>query len=250
MNNPITSIDLTPLENSPIRDIKSLLYGTNISSVDLEPLRGKAISSLDSFCYNCKNLTYIDLTPLADTPITNISSMFSGCENLESFNWEGLNLSGVVAGNMYGTFKRCKKLTYIDLSPLKGANVGKLTDTFYECIKLNTLISPFEVAPTVTSKTFGEGSTSYTGRNTYNTGENKLIVPMNSTGYDQNEWSNVLCSSSKCGFTIQYSYEPLECTGLTITADNATGRATTTTIYWTAITNGVDGLSGETMNNV
>ena len=248
--NPITSVDLTPLENLPITNIAGLLSGTNVSSIDLEPLRGKAVYTLQWFCSDCKNLTYIDLTPLADAPITNISSMFSGCENLESFNWEGLNLSGVSTSGMQYTFKGCKKLTHIDLSPLKGANVGTLTDTFYECLKLNTLVSPFEVAPTAADKTFGNSSATYTGRTTYGTGENKLIVPINSIGYDISNWFTVLCNSSKCGFTIQYSYEPLECTGLTITADNITGRATTTTIYWTAITNGVDILSGETMNNV
>ena len=247
----LTSIDLNPLRHSTaLKSIKGLLSGTNVSSVDLEPLRGKAIYSLQWFCKDCKNLTYIDLTPLADAPITNISSMFYGCENLESFNWEGLNLSGVSTSGMEYTFKGCKKLTHIDLSPLKGANVGTLTDTFYECLKLNTLVSPFEVAPTVTDNTFGGSNDTYTGRTTYGTGENMLIVPINSIGYDKNNWFNVLCNPSKCGFTLRYSYEPLECTGLTITADNASGRATTTTIYWTAITNGVDSLSGETMNNV
>ena len=176
--------------------------------------------------------------------------MFSGCENLESFNWEGLNLSGVSTSGMQYTFNGCKKLTYIDLSPLKGANIETLTYTFYGCLKLNTLVSPFEVAPTVADNTFGVSNDTYTGRITYVTGENMLIVPINSIGYDKNNWFNVLCNPSKCGFTLRYNYEPLECTGLTITADNATGRATTTTIYWTAITNGVDGLSGETMNNV
>lgn len=244
-HNPITSVDLTPLENLPIIDITGLLSGTNVSSIDLEPLRGKAVYSLQWFCSDCKNLTYIDLTPLADAPITNINSMFAGCENLESFNWEGLNLSGVSSNKMQYTFKGCKKLTYIDLSPLKGANVGTLKDTFYECLKLNTLVSPFEIAPTTEDNTFGYSSTTYTGRTTYSTGENKLIVPINSRGYDTSNWFEVLCNSSKCGFTLRYSYEPLECTGLAITADNATGRATTTTIHWTAITNGIDSLTGE-----
>lgn len=43
-------------------------------------------------------------------------------------------------------------------------------------------------------------------------------------------------------------YTPTECTSLNITADHVIGNATTTTIYYTAITNGVD-ISGEVITN-
>ena len=105
-------------------------------------------------------------------------------------------------------------------------------------------------APTVNTETFGNASSYYTGRNTYNTGENKLLVPFGATGYDSSYWLDPLQNASKCGFTLEYTYEPTECTSLAITADDVSGRKTTTTIHYTAITNGIDNLTGETLTNV
>ena len=57
-------------------------------------------------------------------------------------------------------------------------------------------------APNCTYYTFGDRFPDYTGSNTYNTGENKLYVPANATGYEESYWLTTLCNSSKCGFTL------------------------------------------------
>lgn len=49
---------------------------------------------------------------------------------------------------------------------------------------------------------FGGVEGNYTGRNTYNTGENMLYVPVGATGYDTGQWLSSLCNATKCGFTL------------------------------------------------
>ena len=125
-----------------------------------------------------------------------------------------------------------------------------MDSTFYGCSALKTIIVPWKDALAAASNTFGTATSNYTGRNTYNTGENKFLVPLGATGYDSGYWLDPLQNASKCGFTLEYTYEPTECTSLTITADDVSGRSTSTTIHWTAITNGVDELTGETLTGV
>lgn len=72
------------------------------------------------------------------------------------------------------------------------------------CISLKKIICPLESAPEAKNDSFGASTSSYVGRNTYNTGENILYVPAGATGYDTGEWS-VLLDPEKCGFTISYT---------------------------------------------
>ena len=170
----------------------------------------------------CSSLTAIDLSPLEGAPIENLGHAFSGCSSL----------------------------TTIDLSPLEGASITNLSSTFYWCSSLHTIICAWQIAPPAIRDSFGSSTISYTGKNTKDEGKNKLIVPLGATGYDSGFWLNPLQNPTKCGFTLKYAYEPTECTSLAITADDASGRATNTTIHWTAITNGIDSLTGETLTGV
>ena len=72
----------------------------------------------------------------------------------------------------------------------------------------------------------------------------KILVPFNL--YDEwitaTNWSDLAAS-------IVLSYTPTECTSLTISADDVSCRATSTTIRYEAITNGVD-LNGNILNNI
>lgn len=117
---------------------------------------------------------------------------------------------------------------------------------FSECSKLKTIISLPLIAPSGYSTAFGNSFLNYTG----STGENRLIVPLGSTGYDTGYWLDPLQNASKCGFTLECAYTPTECTSLVITADNVGGRYKSTTIYYTAITNGIDSVSGEALTGV
>jgi hypothetical protein len=147
-------------------------------------------------------------------------------------------------------FYNCSALTSIDLSPFEDATITNWNTVFSGCKKLETIIAPWAIAPTVATSTFGDSTSNYTGRDTYNTGENKLIVPLGATGYDTGYWLTQLQDANKCGFTLVNAYEPTECTSLVITADDVGGRKTNTIIHYTAITNGIDAMTGDTLTGV
>lgn len=78
--------------------------------------------------------------------------------------------------------------------------------TLSGCLNVKTIICHAKVAPTgCSSNQFGRSETTYTGRNSYNTGENILYVPQGATGYDGGDWTGKLLNPDKCGFTISYT---------------------------------------------
>ena len=78
---------------------------------------------------------------------------------------------------------------------------------FSGCTSLKTIRCLRSLAPSASASSvpFGNKSSDYTGRNTYDTGENILYVPAGATGYEEEEWGNTLLNPNKCGFTISYT---------------------------------------------
>lgn len=79
---------------------------------------------------------------------------------------------------------------------------------FEGCKSLKAIIAKGKTAAAIVYPgCFGRSgdTTMYTGRNTYNTGENMLYVPAGATGYDTGYWLDPLQNAEKCGFTISYS---------------------------------------------
>lgn len=270
----LTSIEMSPFRNAPITSLNSVFLGcSKLNSINLSGLENSPITNMAYTFTNCYALRTIDLSPLSNAPLTSLNATFEGTK-LKSIDLSILNFSSVTTisdmlndteiesidltplsnskiSSLSNAFSKCNNLSIIDLTPLKGLNITKLgSKEFYGCDALHTIIIPWSTAPSVSATTFGDSVYYYTGRNTYKNGTNQLLVPANSTGYDQSYWSDVLCDSTKCGFTLKNSYTPLECTDLVITADNVTGNDTTTKIYWTAITNGINGITEESMYNV
>lgn len=73
---------------------------------------------------------------------------------------------------------------------------------FMQCLSLKTIYSESETAPTLNPYVFGTHVGTYVGRNTYNTGENFLYVPLNAKGYNESDWANTLLNANACGFSI------------------------------------------------
>ena len=169
-------------------------------------------------------------------------SAFSGCSSLTSITIP--DSITTIGGN---AFYDCSGLTSITI-PNSVTTIGD--NAFYGCSNLKTFISKCKKAPTVYTYTFGNSESTYTGCNTSNTGENILYVPVGATGYDTGAWVDSLQDPTKCGFTFSYMYTPNECTSLTITADDVGGKNTTTTIYYTAVTNGYDLDTGEWVTGI
>jgi hypothetical protein len=124
--------------------------------------------------------------------------MCNGCTSLKTINIpDGITDIGQKA------FMNCKSLKSITL-PSTIQKFGQYQD-FEGCVSLSSITCKAEVAPNASSNMFGGGSSSYTGRNTYNTGENMLYVPQGATGYDVGGWLDPLQNADKCGFTISYT---------------------------------------------
>ena len=86
-------------------------------------------------------------------------------------------------------FAGCTGLTNITI-PDSVTSIGYYT--FRVCSNLTSITCRSIIAPTVNPNTFGDADTSYTGRNTYNQGINKLQVPTGATGYDTGAWKDPL----------------------------------------------------------
>jgi hypothetical protein len=242
----IKSIDLSPFTGAPIVSLYFAFYKcTGLSSIDLEPLRGAPITTLYA-AFSSTALSSIDLEPLCEAPISSIGSIISETK-ITSIDFEPLKDAPV--SDISGAFRDCRSLKSVYFPAVapnwRVDNLG--SQTFYGCTNLQTIRVPWLTAPSVSQGPFGSSSSNYTGYNYRNSGENVLLVPISSTGYES--WSTLL--SYTCGFTIKYTYEPTECVSLSITADDVPhGNTTSTKIRWSAITNGIDGLSGSLITGV
>lgn len=104
-----------------------------------------------------------------------------------------------------GVFSYCYNLETITLPSTLTKMVGA---EFYGCSNLKEIKFLSATPPSYTSATwFGSEESNYTGRNTYDQGINKLIVPEGATGYDQGQFLDPLCNPNKCGFTLYYDVQ-------------------------------------------
>lgn len=221
---------------------------SSLTSIDLSPLGGCPITSIDSMCSGCTGLSgVLDLRPLQGSPIKTMSSAFRKT-NITSINWDGCKFPN--ATSLSSLCLDCGSLTEIDLTPFKDCATIELGNMLRGCVKVSKITARWSTAPAVIagSYVFGYSSSTYTGYSVKGSGGNTIYVPVNSTGYDANAWLDPLQNQDKCGFTLEYLYEPTECTSLSITADDVGGKATSTTIHYTATTNGV--AEGEQVSGI
>ena len=97
-----------------------------------------------------------------------------------------------------GAFERCA----IESLELPSSLVSIGSSVFLYCLSLKTIISKALIAPSLGSAPFGYMDSMYVGRNTYDTGENVLLVQSEATGYETGHWLDPLCNANKCGFTL------------------------------------------------
>lgn len=198
----ITSVDFSECNGSIYKDtFSSTFYNCgNLTSIEWGECVFPNITSLNGTFQSCRTLTSVNLSPFKGAPITIMGNIFNGCKSLTSIEWGECTFPNV--SGLMSAFINCVKLTSIDLSPFKDASMNNLTNAFNGCVALHTIIAPWTSAPKTDTKTFGTSTSNYTGRNTYNTGQNVLIVPAGATGYDSSYWLDPLQNSSKCGFTL------------------------------------------------
>lgn len=167
--------------------------------------------------------------------------MFYGCSNLTYVDLSSVDMSAATStSNSAGTaymFYNCSNLKTIIL-PETVSYLGYYM--FYNCVNVESFTIKAKVAPTLYgSYTWGTGGY-YIGYNKRANGTNKFYTPKEATGYDSSTWTSYLYNTGYCGFTKQSPYLKVECTDLSITADNVSGKFTHTTIRWTATVSCID----------
>ena len=171
-----------------------------LPSIDLSPFRGAKVDVLERCFEQCHLIASIDLSPIDCSNVTSVAYLFSQCRSLTSINWGDRALSNV--SNLSGTFASLHAMSSVDLTVFAGATITSTSGLFQHSKSIKTIIMPWVVAPPVRYDTFGSFDQAYVGRDTYDTGENKLYVPSNATGYNSGYWIDPLCNASKCGFTL------------------------------------------------
>ena len=180
--------------NQAFRDV------TAVVGIDFSECDGSEYSDIDGMLQNCSGLKSINWGGCTFSKVTAFSQTFSGCSSLTSIDLSPFEGAPITVFSQ--TFSGCSSLTSIDLSPLRDSPISNWYGTLSSCIGLKKIICPWNIAPSVSSNTFGSYGSSYTGRNTYNTGRNMLYVPVGATGYDTGYWLDPLQDATKCGFTL------------------------------------------------
>ena len=147
--------------------------------------------------YKCSELTSI---MIPDGVTSMEEHAFSSCSSLTSITI-GKGVTGI---DIYA-FSGCSSLSSITI-PNSVTYIADLALCY--CPALSSITCLATSAPTAYSNAFGYNSSwdpsSYTGRNTYSSGNNVLNVPQGATGYDTGAWLDPLQNSTKCGFHIEY----------------------------------------------
>lgn len=173
----------------------------------------------DAFDY-CFGLTEITIP----NSVTSIGEgAFSYCENLTS-----IVLPNNITTIEEHTFNSCRSLTSITIpSSVTSIGDGALSYTY----SLTTIICEATTAPAIDSETFYK--VKYGGI---------LYYP---TGADYSSWLSYSdYYLGNYGWTGQPLYTPTRYYNLTITADDVSGKETTTTIYWSCLSDGFNTIDG------
>ncbi len=150
------------------------------------------VTLIESYCFEyCSSLESITIPSGVKTIERNT---FGYCSNLKS-----IVLHDSITSLSSNCFTNCTSLESINI-PSSVTVIG--SRCFRSCKSLKSITSLRSTSPSISSDTFGSSTSDYTGRNTYNTGENMLYVPQGATGYDTSYWLDPLQNATKCGFTL------------------------------------------------
>ena len=199
---------------------------------------------------NCYRLSEIRI-PSSVTSID--TACFASCSGATSLVFEeGCQLKTIPSS----VFMNCDSLTTVTIP--EGVTTIN-TSAFYSCNNIKTITLPstltsignsgFSYCNSALTEIYSYAKTapsisSYTFYNVKNNGT--LYIPTNA---DYSSWLST--SSYYLGYytwNSTYLYTPTACTSLNITALDVKGRATSTTISYTAVTNGVDSEGTEVTN--
>ena len=254
-NNEIwyTSTDGRIVDNG---DTDSYYYGAKLTSNTY--VNGKGVMKFDGAVTKLATNVFADLSTLRTIilpeSITSMSTaVFQGCSALVSVNipnritsipsstfYSCGSLTDVTIGNSVtsigeNAFQYCSRLTEITI-PNGVTSIGK--NAFYYCNLLQRIICNAKIAPTIEYYTTFYGVAN----------DGILYYPI---GSDYSSWlSSLSYYLGYYGWTGQEAFNPTRYYDLTITADDVDGRSTSTTIYWSCMSDGYSIADGTLITGV
>lgn len=192
----------------------SVFYSSSLESINIEG----SISSLSSG--SCSYTSSLDKSVSSDMGMASISDTggFTSLPHLRT-----IVISGASSQHM---FKYCYSLISVKLTQVSG--IGNYSFAYCSSLKFVDLSEIDKVVYLNSSNAFNDCPSDYV-----------VIVPNHlvESYKTATNWTNIADH-------IVGSYQPRVCTSLEITADDVAAKQTTTTIHYTAVTNGFDPRTG------
>lgn len=195
-----TNVLILGSKNTIIPEDVKEIRGSAFRKSEIEHINIPAsVSSIGNYAFSnskLKTITFSDRT--MEEPLSIGQNAWLDCVYLES-----ITIPRSITAIQSSWFENCTNLKSVAILGNVGGS-GTLGSVFHACLNLSTITMYSMKAPS-SANIFGWSNTTYTGRNTYNTGENMFYVPQGATGYDSGVWADPLQNPDKCGFTISYT---------------------------------------------
>ena len=256
----LTELDLSSFNTSKVSNMYYMFNRcSGLTSLDLSSFNTSSVTNMNSMFKNCNNLTSLDLSSFDTSKVTSMIDMFSYCSSLTELDLSSFNTYKVL--DMNEMFTHCYKLTSLDLSSFDTVNVSKMNNMFNCCSGLTEVdLSSFNTSNVtnmgymfqncrnLTSITFGYYSdVSKVTLYSYMFDNVPISCTLTLCENTINSWNKII-SSYTLNVVESECYIPTTCTSLNITALDVSCRATSTTITYTAVTNGT--LYGKEYNGM
>lgn len=190
--------------------LKGLFYRTKVTDSDLRSIlpinsNGKYYLPTTTLASNCYSDMFYDCTFLITAPELPATILAHNC--------------------YYRMFEKSTGLTTAPELPAKTLVSSCYARMFYGCSKLNYIKALFTTTP----------SSSYTSNWVSGVASSGTFVKnIDAT------WDVAGTNGIPSGWSVAYNFIPQECLDLSITADDVSGRESTTTVYYTATVKGLD----------
>lgn len=217
----------TVIELQGAKDDKGMFM--NCSSLKSITISSRITTIPDNFLRSCASLKSLDLPAVSSIE----SGAFAYCSSVETVKFSPLTKKMVMSDGVFCGLTALKTLEipkgttfkysgYAPLPPFGNCNnlqsivlPASMTSlelpsyvggVFSGCLALKDIYCYSPTAPTfgTASAPFGSDSQTWTGRNSYDSGENVLHVLQTAVGFSDtgSQWKDPLQHPSKCGFTV------------------------------------------------
>ena len=190
--------------------LKGLFAGTKVTDSDLRSIlpinsNGKYYLPATTLAGNCYSEMFYDCAFLITAPELPATTLARSC--------------------YYRMFRKCTKLITAPELPAKTLVSSCYSNMFQDCSKLSYIKAMFTTTP----------SSSYTYQWVSGVASSGTFVKnIDAT------WDVAGINGIPSGWSVVYNFIPQECLDLSITADDISGKETSTTVYYTATVKGLD----------